>query len=118
MSGLGRAEAPGFVVEPLVRPRETERPATDPILRRISAWFLAPAVLSAVWWTVTSPHFAQPEFRAAFLAYAIAAPGLIGLLWWHRRPQSGFGPMLTAFGFAAWPLCLQGSAVPILFSAG
>ena len=75
-------------------------------------------MLSAVWWTVTSPHFAQPEFRAAFLAYAIAAPGLIGLLWWHRRPQSGFGPMLTAFGFAAWPLCLQGSAVPILFSAG
>jgi signal transduction histidine kinase len=81
-------------------------------------WFVGPAVLSAVWWTVTSPHFTHPELRAAFLAYAIAAPVLVGLLWWHRRPESTFGPLLTAFGFAAWPLCLQGSAVPLLFSMG
>ncbi len=118
MSGFGRAGAPTFAVEPLRRSRETEQHVVDPVLRRVSTWFLGPAVLSAVWWTVTSPHFGQPEFRAAFLAYAIAAPGLIGLLWWHRRPQSNFGPLLTVFGFAAWPLCLQGSGSPVLFSMG
>ena len=118
MNGVGRAEAPSFGAETLLRPRDTGQSANDPVLRRISAWFLGPAILSALWWTVTSPHFSQPEFRAAFLVYAIAAPGLIGLLWWYRRPQSNFGPLLTAFGFAAWPLCLQGSDVPMLFSIG
>ena len=99
-------------------PAESEQPAREPLLRRLSVWFLGPVVLSAVWWTVTSTHFAQPEFRAAFLTYAILAPALIGLGWWHRRPQSRIGPFLTALGFAAWPLCLQGSEVPVLFSLG
>ena len=118
MSGLGRAETPTLLGDAWRIPAESEHPRGEPVLRRISAWFLGPAVLSAVWWTVTSAHFAQPEFRAALLVFSIVAPALIGLLWWQRRPESMIGPLLTVFGFAAWPLSLQGSEVPFLFSLG
>jgi signal transduction histidine kinase len=117
VSGIGRIDS-----QPLTDvwriPAESEEPSHEPLLRRVSTWFLGPAVLSAVWWTVSSSHFPDPELRAAFLTYAIAAPALIGLLWWHRRPLSKVGPSLTAFGFCAWPLCLQGSEVPLLFTMG
>ena len=118
MTSVGRAEAQPLARDTWRLPMESDQPSPDPMLRKISAWFIGPAVLSAVWWTVTSSHFAQPEFRAAFLAYAIVAPALTGLLWWHHRPQSQIGRLLTALGFAAWPLCLQGSEVPLLFSIG
>jgi signal transduction histidine kinase len=118
VSGVGRVDSQPLISDLWHVPAESEQPSREPPLRRISTWFLGPAVLSAVWWTVSSSHFADPEFRAAFLAYAIVAPGLIGLLWWHRRPLSKVGPLLTAFGFCAWPLCLQGSELPLLFTVG
>jgi len=118
VSGLGRTDTPTLLADAWRIPAKSDLPSREPFLRRVSLWFVGPAVLSAVWWTVTSAHFEQPEFRAALLAYAIVAPALVGLLWWQRRPESRIGPLLTAFGFAAWPLCLQGSEVPFLFSLG
>ena len=69
MSGMDRADTRALAGDLWDIPAESDDRAQGPLLRRISAWFLGPAVLSAVWWTVTSPHFAHPEFRAALVAY-------------------------------------------------
>jgi signal transduction histidine kinase len=89
-----------------------------PAGRRLAPWLLLPALLTATWWTLNSSHFAQPEVRAAYLAYLIAAPVLIGLYWWIRRPSNGLGRLLVIYGFAAWPLSLQASDEPLFFTIG
>jgi signal transduction histidine kinase len=75
-------------------------------------------LVSAIWLVATSPHLERPGVYAVYLAYLVAAPVAIGLLWWQRRPASRFGPLLVVFGFCVWPIAWQGSDWPVLFNLG
>jgi signal transduction histidine kinase len=79
---------------------------------------VVPLVASSVWLALTSDHLYWPAATAAHRSYLVAAPMLIGLLWWRRRPASRFGPLLVLFGLAAWPLSWQASDWPPAFSLG
>ena len=77
-----------------------------------------PLVASAVWLAATSEHLERPTATALYRGYMVAAPLLIGLYWWHRRPASRFGPLLVGFGGLLWVYSLQSSNVPLLFDLG
>jgi signal transduction histidine kinase len=66
----------------------------------------------------TSNHLADPGAAAMYATYIIAAPVLVGLAWWRRRPGSRLGPLLVALGYLSWPISWQGSEVPLLYTLG
>jgi len=66
----------------------------------------------------TSNHLAYPGGAAMYSTYIIAAPVLVGLGWWRRRPGSRLGPLLVALGYLSWPISWQGSDVPLIYSLG
>ena len=109
---------------PLVLP---ERAAADDRphirLRPLSEWWAAALALpvlvaAAVKLALESEHLTDPGLTAAYRAYLIAAPMLIGLAWWRRRPASAYGPLLVIFGLAAVPLALQSSSAPLVAALG
>jgi signal transduction histidine kinase len=79
---------------------------------------VVPLVASAVWLAATSEHVERPTATALYRGYLVAAPLLVGLYWWLRRPASRFGPLLAGFGGVAWVYSLQSSDVPLLFDLG
>ncbi len=79
---------------------------------------VAPMVVSAVWLALASDHLERPTATALYRAYLTAAPMLIGLYWWRRRPASRFGPLLVAFGVVAWVVSWQSSDWPLAFNLG
>jgi signal transduction histidine kinase len=79
---------------------------------------VVPLVASAVWLAATSEHVERPTATALYRGYLVAAPLLVGLYWWLRRPASRFGPLLVTFGGLAWVYSLQSSDVPLLFDLG
>jgi signal transduction histidine kinase len=79
---------------------------------------VAPLVASAVWLAATSEHLERPTATALYRGYLVAAPLLVGMYWWLRRPASRFGPLLVGFGGVAWVYSLQSSEVPLLFDLG
>jgi signal transduction histidine kinase len=79
---------------------------------------VVPLVASAVWLAATSEHVERPTATALYRGYLVAAPLLVGLYWWLRRPASRFGPLLVGFGGLAWVYSLQSSDVPLLFDLG
>lgn len=87
-------------------------------LRLAAFVVLVPATLTAAWWTLTSSQLANPELRAIYLVYDIAAPTLVGLVWWQQRPASRVGPLLVALGLLAWPLAWQARDDPLLSTFG
>ena len=115
---VGSLETQPLTTRPTAAGRLAGAQGGAPLGRTITVWLVAPAVLSAIWMTLSGDHFARPEIRAAFLAYLIAAPVLIGLYWWIRRPSQRLGKLLIVFGFAAWPLSLQASSDPLVFTIG
>lgn len=75
-------------------------------------------IVCSVWLALTSDHLRWPAATAAHRSYLVAAPVLIGLLWWRRRPASRFGPLLVIFGLVAWPISWQASDWPLAFTVG
>jgi hypothetical protein len=55
---------------------------------------------------------------AAYRAWLIGAPVLVGLLWWRRRPAGPYGPLLAALGLAAATLALESPDRPLVFTLG
>jgi signal transduction histidine kinase len=102
------------------------RVAAAPLTGRASARTLqiavaiaiVPMAASAVWLAAASDHLERPAVTALYRAYLAAAPMLIGLYWWRRRPASRFGPLLIAFGIVAWVISWQSSDWPAAFSLG
>jgi signal transduction histidine kinase len=89
----------------------------------LTAWWAAALALPllvavAIKLALTSDHLEHPGLAAAYRAYLIAAPMLVGLAWWRRRPASRFGPLLVVFGLAAVPLALESSDVTGLVAFG
>jgi signal transduction histidine kinase len=94
-------------------------PARLPLTRWWAAALAVPLlVASAVRLALTSGHLAHPGAAAAYRAYLIAVPMLIGLAWWRRRPESRYGPLLIVLGLAAVPLAMQSSDVPLVAAIG
>lgn len=76
------------------------------------------AAASATWLAITSDHLDRSAATAMYKAYLAAAPMLVGLVWWRRRPNSRFGPLLVAFGVCGWGLALQSANAPGLYALG
>jgi signal transduction histidine kinase len=77
-----------------------------------------PLAGSAIWLALASDHVERPVPTALYRGYLVAAPLLVGLYWWLRRPASRFGPLLVTFGAGAWVYSLQSSDAPLLFDLG
>src|SRR5262249_53534976 len=77
-----------------------------------------PMVASTLWLAATSDYLERPMTAGVYWSYLIAAPMLIGLYWWNRRPGSHFGPLLIAFGALAWVISWQGANWPLVFDIG
>jgi hypothetical protein len=77
-----------------------------------------PLAGSAIWFALASDHVERPVPTALYRGYLVAAPLLVGLYWWLRRPASRFGPLLVTFGAGAWVYSLQSSDAPLLFDLG
>ena len=105
----------GFVAAAVPRVRVSIASPPVPVLVAGAAVVLAG---SAAWLVMTGSQVEYQAFTALFRAYNVAAPMLIGLLWWSRRPGSQLGPLLVLFGVSAWPLALQASDVPTLYTLG
>ena len=83
--------------------------------RRFLAVAIVPMVALSVWLAVTSDHLQRPVVSALYWGYLTAAPMAIGLLWWNRRPASGFGPLLVGFGVLTWIVSWESSDLPLAF---
>ena len=95
------------------------RPAWPPLTPSWAAALALPLlVAAAVRLALTSGHLAHPAAAAAYRAYLIAVPMLIGLAWWRRRPESRYGPLLVVLGIAAVSLAMQSSDVPLVAAIG
>jgi signal transduction histidine kinase len=100
--------------------RRREREARGPSLRLQTGIGLAavPLVVVAFAWPLAAQHLTYPLGLAAYSAYLVAAPVVVGLVWWRKRPATRFGPLLVAFGFAAWPLSWQAATNGYVYSLG
>src|ERR671921_2071236 len=76
------------------------------------------ASAAAVWVTLSADFLTYPDWLAVQKADFILGPVVAGLYWYRRRPQSGFGPMLIAFGFIGALYILQSASNSWLFSVG
>jgi signal transduction histidine kinase len=79
---------------------------------------VVPLAASSVWLAITSDHVERPVPTALYRGYLVAAPLLVGVYWWLRRPASRFGPLLVSFGALAWVYSLQSADAPLLFDLG
>src|SRR4051812_19272049 len=77
-----------------------------------------PMVASTLWLGSRSEHLQRPVAAAVYWSYLITASVVIGLLWWHRRPASRFGPLLAVFGVCVWVVSWQGANAPLAFDIG
>src|SRR4051794_9593019 len=108
--------------------RELALPAALAVRRRVRVGPLTPwlssalalpfVVAVAVKLALDSDHVPHPGVTAAYRAYLIAVPMLVGLAWWRRRPRSSYGPLLALLGLAAVPLALQSAEVDPLVALG
>jgi signal transduction histidine kinase len=87
-------------------------------LQRAAALALVPVAGSSLLLGVTSDHLAHPLGAGVYATYLVAAPVLVGLLWWRRRPASRLGPLLVALVYVSWPISWQGSDVALVYSLG
>jgi signal transduction histidine kinase len=85
-------------------------------------WLVAVAIVPMVgltlWFAFTSDYLERPTAAGIYWGYLVAAPLVIGLYWWKRRPVSRFGPLLVAFGLLTWVVSWQGASSPLAFDIG
>jgi signal transduction histidine kinase len=95
------------------------RGRVGPLTPWLSSALALPFVVAvAVKLALDSDHVPHPGVTAAYRAYLIAVPMLVGLAWWRRRPRSSYGPLLALLGLAAVPLALQSAEVDQLVALG
>jgi signal transduction histidine kinase len=83
--------------------------------QRAIAVAIVPMLAVTVWLALASDHLERPVASALYWGYLTAAPMMIGLYWWVRRPASRFGRLLVAFGVLAWVVSWQSSDWPLAF---
>jgi signal transduction histidine kinase len=65
-----------------------------------------------------SDHLEEPGVRAALVDWVVLPYVLAGVIAWWRRPQSRFGPLMVAAGFAMFMSALQWANAPLPFTVG
>jgi signal transduction histidine kinase len=83
------------------REAETEAPRAP---RRLVLWSIVVAGCAGagllMWLALTSDHVAEPGLQAALTDWITLPYILAGVVAWSRRPDSRFGPLMVAAGFA------------------
>jgi signal transduction histidine kinase len=87
-------------------------------VQRLVAVAILPMVAVTVWLAHASDHLERPVASALYGSYLTAAPMMIGLYWWVRRPASRFGPLLVTFGLMFWVVSWESSNRPLPFDVG
>ena len=99
-----------------------EGPTDSPRPKLGVLWALALAGCAgaavAVALAFASDHVAQPGLRAALLDWIVLPYILAGLVAWWRRPESRFGPLMVAAGFAMLLSGLQWSNAAVAYTVG
>ena len=67
---------------------------------------------------LTSDHVAEPGLQASLLDWITLPYVLGGLIAWWRRPDSRFGPLMIAAGFAMAASSLQWSSASVPYTVG
>jgi signal transduction histidine kinase len=80
------------------------------------AGFVATGVTVAL--ALTSDHVTEPGLQAALLAWVSLPYVLGGLIAWRRRPDSRFGPLMVAAGFAMFVSSLQWASAALPYTVG
>jgi signal transduction histidine kinase len=85
-------------------------------------WLLAVAGCAAgaasVALALTSDHLPEPGLQAALLDWITLPYILGGLVAWSRRPDSRFGPLMVAAGFALFASSFQWASAPLPYTIG
>ena len=96
------------------RTLEGPRPA---VLWALAGTAVAAATVSVVL-VVNSDHVSDPGVSAALNAWVTLSYALAGLIAWWRRPDSRFGPLMVAAGFAVFLSSLSSANTAVLFTVG
>jgi signal transduction histidine kinase len=76
------------------------------------------AAAGSVVLALTSDHLAEPGLQAALLDW-VTLPYIVGgLIAWSRRPDSRFGPLMVAAGFAMFASSFQWAGEPLPYTFG
>ena len=76
------------------------------------------ATAASIVLTLRSDHVSEPAARAALNAWVILPYVLAGLIAWWRRPDSRFGVLMVAAGFAMFLSSLSTGNSPVLYTIG
>ena len=79
---------------------------------------LAAASVWAALILLTGTNSSSNGLTVAYRIYAVAAPALVGLLWWRRRSDSRIGTLLLLLATLAAVMAWQASAFTYRFSFG
>jgi signal transduction histidine kinase len=93
------------------------RAPESPLLWAVALAGCAAAAVS-VELALVSDHLEEPGLRAALLDWITLPYILAGLVAWWRRPDSRFGPLMVAAGFAMFVSSLQWANAPVPYTAG
>jgi len=87
--------------------------------RILAVWFTGTALAAVtVWMTMVSDIVSvEPWVASAIRSTLIVAPVSIGLYAWSRRPTSRFAWILIAWGLGFFPVTLNASSDPVLYTA-
>jgi signal transduction histidine kinase len=89
----------------------------SPVLWALALAGCAAAAVS-VELALASDHVAEPGLQAALLDWITLPYVLAGLVAWWRRPDSRFGPLMVAAGFAMFLSSLQWANAPAPYTLG
>jgi signal transduction histidine kinase len=108
-----------MAVARLAREADIEQPRAP---RRFVLWGIALAGCAGaavlMWLALTSDHVNEPGLQAALTDWITLPYILAGVIAWSRRPDSRFGPLMIAAGFAIFFSSLGWSNAPWLHTIG
>ncbi len=87
-------------------------------LQALALIAVVPLVAMALVLASGSTHLRWPEVTGLYQGYLIAAPVLVGVVWWRRRPDSRFGPLLVVLGLITSPAAWGNTSSPAWHTLG
>ena len=87
-------------------------------LQALALIAVVPLVAMALVLASGSTHLRWPEMTGLYQGYLIAAPVLVGVVWWRRRPDSRFGPLLVVLGLITSPAAWGNTSSPAWHTLG